>query len=85
MDQSGLVDLWHIGHSTKRDPGVELRMTRKQIGKFGIGKLATYTIASKLTYLSRKDGSILLVTLNFSSFTPSPEGPQTPGRLRHAG
>ena len=45
MDYQGLVDLWQIGRSNKRDAEVEQRTHRKQIGKFGIGKLASYTIA----------------------------------------
>ncbi len=81
MDSDGLTDLWHIGHSRKREPDVETRAQRKQIGKFGIGKLATYTIANKLTYVSKKAGSILTVSLDFSSFTANPHGPQQPIKL----
>ena len=54
MDYQGLVDLWQIGHSNKRDKETEIeqRSQRKQIGKFGIGKLASYTIANQLTYIT---------------------------------
>ena len=57
MDFVGLEQLWHVGESPKR--GLETSDGgRKLIGKFGIGKLATYAIADKITYLSRRDGRI---------------------------
>jgi len=68
MDLKGLQDLWHIGRSHKRDAEIERRAKRLQIGKFGIGKLATYAIADEVTYLSKKDGAILAVTLDFGKF-----------------
>ena len=80
MDYKGLVDLWQIGRSIKRGSEVD-RAKRKQIGKFGIGKLATYTIANKLTYITRTDGKILGVTLDFRRFATSPEGATTPVKL----
>jgi HSP90 family molecular chaperone len=54
MDKEGLEDLWHIGRSNKRSEEIEARAHRKQIGKFGIGKLATYAIANRITYVTRK-------------------------------
>lgn len=71
MEYEGLVDLWQIGRSKKRDADVETRSNRKQIGKFGVGKLASYTIAEQLTYITKCDGQILAVTINFESFDPS--------------
>lgn len=68
MDYEGLVNLWQIGHSNKREEEIQKRHSRKQIGKFGIGKLATYTIANQLTYVSKKNNSILAVTIDFSQF-----------------
>lgn len=76
MDGKGLENLWYIGHSTKREKQVQKQAKRKQIGKFGIGKLATYTIANKLTYISRTGKTILLVTLDFSELTNDPTGGQ---------
>jgi HSP90 family molecular chaperone len=49
MDQEGLTNLWRIGRSNKRDEEIERRRSRKQIGRFGIGKLATYAVANLLT------------------------------------
>lgn len=73
MDFNGLEQLWHVGESPKR--GQETSAAgRKLIGKFGIGKLATYAIADKITYLSRRDGRILHVTCDYRSFKSDPEG-----------
>ena len=43
MDEEGLRQLWHIAFSPKR--GSPLQHGRRVIGKFGIGKLATYVLA----------------------------------------
>lgn len=64
MDANGLRELWKIGESSKRKPGV--RHQRLQIGKFGIGKLATYVLARKLTYLCKKDNKYLAVTMDYN-------------------
>jgi hypothetical protein len=75
MDKAGLEDLWHIGHSQKRDEQIALARKRKQIGKFGIGKLATYSIARRITYVTRsKDSDILTTSLDFREFKPDPTG-----------
>jgi hypothetical protein len=68
MDYAGLVNLWQIGRSNKRDEEIERRSRRKQIGKFGIGKLATYTIANQLTYVSKTAEGIMGVTIDFTNF-----------------
>ena len=74
MDVEGLVDLWHIGRSNKRQEHVQQMRKRKQIGKFGIGKLATYAIATRITYISKHVDTILAVTLDFDRFESSPSG-----------
>ena len=61
----GLIDLWHVGRSRKREPAWEAGHQRKQIGKFGIGKLATYALGRQVTYVSLLDGTIRGVTLDF--------------------
>jgi hypothetical protein len=78
MDYKGLVDLWQIGRSNKRNEEIERRRKRKQIGKFGIGKLATYTIANRLTYITRTQDQTLSVTVDFSDFTEDPTGAREP-------
>lgn len=75
MDKAGLEDLWHIGHSRKREEQIEKARERKQIGKFGIGKLATYSIARRITYITRvENGDILTTSLDFDEFKPDPTG-----------
>ncbi|NUO78040.1 MAG: ATP-binding protein, partial [Lysobacter sp.] len=64
MDAEGLRDLWHIAFSPKR--GKPVQNGRPVIGKFGIGKLATYVLASKLTYICKgADGKIRRVTMDY--------------------
>lgn len=64
MDAEGLRDLWHIAFSPKA--GKEEEHGRKLIGKFGIGKLATYVLASRLTYICKAaDGKIRRVTMDY--------------------
>ena len=63
MDAGGLETLWHIASSHKRalqDP------KRSQIGKFGIGKLATYILASEITFICKAgDGAIRTVGFDY--------------------
>lgn len=64
MDLAGLRSLWHIALSPKAEKDEE--HGRKLIGKFGIGKLATYVLASKLTYICKaSDGVIRRVTMDY--------------------
>ena len=74
MDGHAIRDLWNIGRSSKREEQIQRLRSRKQIGKFGIGKLATYAVATRITYISKKDDEILAVTLDFSQFESSPSG-----------
>lgn len=64
MDEEGLRGLWHIAFSPKAEKPNQYG--RHVIGKFGIGKLATYVLANKLTYICRApDGVIRRVTMNY--------------------
>lgn len=63
-----LKDLWKIGESSKRrTPSRDLK--RLQIGQFGIGKLSTYILARKLTYISKKNNRYLLATMDYDLIT----------------
>lgn len=65
MDADGLRQLWHIAFSPKRT--MPEKNGRKIIGRFGIGKLATYVLATKLTYICKAaDGKIRRVTMDYS-------------------
>lgn len=64
MDEDGLRQLWHIAFSQKRN--TPKKSGRNIIGQFGIGKLATYVLASKLTYICKaSDGKIRRVTMDY--------------------
>lgn len=65
MDGEGLRRHWLIGTSDKRTL-VSSQNRRKQIGKFGIGKLASYVLASKLTHVCKKSGHYFAVTMDYS-------------------
>jgi Histidine kinase-, DNA gyrase B-, and HSP90-like ATPase len=65
MDLAGLEALWEIGVSHKRDEGALAPDGRAPIGKFGIGKLATYVLGEKLTYVCRADGRYLAITMDY--------------------
>lgn len=69
MDVEGLVDLWCIGRSRKRDSDYKKRFQRTQIGKFGIGKLASYAVAHRLTYVTRSASELLAVSMDFRRFS----------------
>lgn len=70
MDLAGLHDLWRIGESRKRSdsppPG-----RSKPVGKFGIGKLATYVLAENLTYVAHRDSDYFAVTMDYSKLAGS--------------
>lgn len=64
MDVSGFKDLWSVATSKKRS--MEYKAKRKPIGKFGVGKLATYLLANELTYICKaSDGRIRAVTMDY--------------------
>lgn len=64
MDKDGFVDLWSVAATSK--PKISPTNGRLQIGKFGIGKLATYVLAHQLTYICKaNDGVIRAVTMDY--------------------
>ena len=69
MDEEGLRQLWHIAFSPKTDQ--PNHRGRQVIGKFGIGKLATFVLAQKLTYICKADdGKIRRVTMDYTKIDP---------------
>lgn len=64
MDSSGLKQHWLIGKSLKRELE-KLPRGRPQIGKFGIGKLATYVLANRLTHISRSHGKYFATSMDY--------------------
>jgi hypothetical protein len=83
MDANGLKQHWLIGKSDKRELGT-LPLGRQQIGKFGIGKLASYVLANRLTHLTRKDGKYYSTSMDFKVVDDRGETevePKTPVRI----
>lgn len=73
MDVKGIHNLWWIARSPKRDENREVEVKnngvsykRKVIGKFGIGKLASYAVGNKITHLCKRDGEFLVVSVNYT-------------------
>jgi hypothetical protein len=65
MDAKGLKQHWLIGSSNKRDLET-LPRDRQQIGKFGIGKLATYVLAGRLTHITKTGGKFFSTSMDYS-------------------
>lgn len=66
MDTGGLKQHWLIGISNKRTL-TSLPRKRQQIGKFGIGKLATFVLADRLTHISKRGGKYYSTSMDFSA------------------
>jgi len=66
MDKAGLKQHWLIGISRKRSLA-SLPRNRQQIGKFGIGKLATYVLAHRLTHISKKGGKYYSTSMDYDA------------------
>ncbi|HMM19387.1 MAG TPA: ATP-binding protein [Selenomonadales bacterium] len=64
LNPTELKDLWKIGESAKR-ANTDRDKRRLQIGQFGIGKLSTYILARKLTYISKKNNRFILATMDY--------------------
>jgi hypothetical protein len=69
MDVESLKKLWWIAKSPKNDGTERVReeegRTRHLIGKFGIGKLASYAIGQRISHLCKKQGKFLLVSVDY--------------------
>ena len=61
MDVDGFHQLWRVAESNKADQ--QPTNGRAPIGQFGIGKLAAYVLAWKLTHLSRVNDKFLLTII----------------------
>lgn len=68
MDARGFLQLWRVADSDKAtiDP---TKTPRPPIGQFGIGKLAAYVLAWRLSHISRVDGVIRSTSMNFRELT----------------
>ena len=79
MDVEGLKQLWWIAKSPKMDGDREVERegtTRKIIGKFGIGKLASYSVGGMISHLCRCDGQFYLVCIDYAQISGTDGGSQ---------
>lgn len=80
MDTLGIKEMWMIARSPKErlGPGrvIEAEGRRRAaIGKFGIGKLASYAVGDRISHLSKRgDGEFFSVSVNYRDFTDRPAG-----------
>jgi hypothetical protein len=70
MNAKELKQHWLIGSSNKRSIA-KLPRDRQQIGKFGIGKLATYVLAGRLTHITKSGGKYYSTSMDYSLINPS--------------
>ena len=79
MDVEGLKELWWIAKSPKSGERVEKRngKERKIIGKFGIGKLASYAVGEVISHVCRHQGEYYLVSIDYATVCGS-KGVQAP-------
>lgn len=83
MDVEGLQQLWWIAKSPKLDGDrVEQRKgstgeitTRKIIGKFGIGKLASYSVGEVISHVCRHQGEYYLVSVDYGQIEGTEDAP----------
>lgn len=73
MDVDGFRALWAVATSHKLP--VDPVTKRPQIGKFGIGKLATYLLAHQLTYICKaQDGITRAITMDYRTIDSASPG-----------
>lgn len=74
MDIEGLQQHWIVGLSAKRNPAYEPPRGRRPIGKFGIGKLASYVLGDRLTHISKIDSRYFSTSMDYSQLPDDPLG-----------
>lgn len=66
MNIPGLRQHWLIGSSMRRKKGCGKGLARVPIGKFGIGKLSTYVLASEFTHVSKFGSAYYATTMDYA-------------------
>ena len=68
MDDAGFRQLWLVAKSPKSN--LEIENGRKQIGQFGIGKLAAFVLSWRITHISKgADARYRYTSMNFRDVT----------------
>jgi len=71
MDRAGFQSLWRVAGSDKYFAAGGPK-GRLPIGQFGIGKLAAYVLAWRLTHVSKVDATYLYTSMNFRDLIGPP-------------
>lgn len=74
MDLDGLKGLWLVAQTNKRNPEEESQAEKRgrlPIGKFGIGKLASYVLGRRITHICKKNAEYLAVTMDYGRISKS--------------
>ena len=74
MNVDGLQQHWIVGASRKRDSNYHHPSGRRPIGKFGIGKLASYVLANRLTHITKADDKFFSTSMDYSLIPDNPLG-----------
>jgi Histidine kinase-, DNA gyrase B-, and HSP90-like ATPase len=77
LDDQGFHNLWTVAKSVKADI-VSNSGERAPVGQFGIGKLAAYVLAWRLTHVSKKDGEFRCTSMDFREVTKHPIDAKSP-------
>lgn len=82
MDAQALKHLWWIARSPKELLGgdrvatsADGKTSRRMVGKFGIGKLASYAVGDRLAHLCRRGDEYLLVSVDYQDAPPLTDDP----------
>ena len=79
MDKGGLETLWQVAQSPKEAKNALIYRDRAPVGQFGIGKLASYVLAWRLTHITKVKGNALrYVSMNFRDVKGRQWEPQQP-------
>ena len=65
LSAQGFEDLWRVADSPKKNTLHVAPGKRLPVGQFGIGKLAAYVLAWRLTHVSKAEGVIRMTSMNF--------------------
>ena len=66
MDEGGLQTLWQVARSPKEAKDAVIYRGRAPVGQFGIGKLASYVLAWRLTHITKvRENALRYVSMNF--------------------
>ncbi|WP_170232140.1 ATP-binding protein [Saccharothrix saharensis] len=84
MDLDGIRQLWWIARSPKNDGTARVARSaargieRAMIGKFGIGKLASYALGDRISHLCHREGRYYLIAVSYGQAPKTDPGDASP-------